>query len=98
MKVPLLSVRDLSVTFRVRPGGSPPWARPKELQAVRGVGFDLASAETLGIVGESGSGKSTLARSLIGTVPATGGRALWKGRTCWRWIPGSAGSCVATCR
>ncbi len=80
MSVPLLSVRDLSVTFRVRPGRRPPWAPPKELRAVRGVGFDLAPGETLGIVGESGSGKSTLARSLIGTVPATGGRALWKGR------------------
>ncbi len=80
MNVPLLSVRDLSVTFRVRPGGHPPWVPPKELRAVRGVGFDLAPAETLGIVGESGSGKSTLARSLIGTVPASGGRALWQGR------------------
>lgn len=88
MNVPLLSVRDLSVTFRVRPGGSPPWARPKELQAVRGVGFDLAPAETLGIVGESGSGKSTLARSLIGTVPATGGRALWQGRDLLALDPG----------
>ncbi len=80
MNEPLLSVRDLCVTFRVRPGGRPPWSPPKELRAVRGVGFDLAPAETLGIVGESGSGKSTLARSLIGTVPATGGRALWQGR------------------
>ncbi|MDE0046591.1 MAG: ATP-binding cassette domain-containing protein [bacterium] len=88
MSVPLLSVRDLSVAFRVRPGGSPPWARPKELQAVRGVGFDLAPAETLGIVGESGSGKSTLARSLIGTVPATGGRALWQGKDLLGLNPG----------
>lgn len=88
MNVPLLSVRDLSVTFRVRPGGSPPWVRPTELQAVRGVGFDLAPAETLGIVGESGSGKSTLARSLIGTVPATGGRALWQGRDLLELGPG----------
>ena len=88
MNVPLLSVRDLSVTFRVRPGGSPPWARPKDLQAVRGVGFDLAPAETLGIVGESGSGKSTLARSLIGTVPATGGRALWHGKDLLALDPG----------
>lgn len=88
MNVPLLSVRDLSVTFRVRPGGSPPWARPKELQAVRSVGFDLAPGETLGIVGESGSGKSTLARSLIGTVPATGGQAFWQGRDLLALDPG----------
>ena len=80
MSAPLLSVRDLSVTFRVRPRGSPPWTRALALQAVRGVSFDLAPAETLGIVGESGSGKSTLARALIGTVPATEGQALWHGK------------------
>ena len=76
---PLLSVRDLSVTFKVRPRGNPPWARRRPLMAVRGVSFDLGAGETLGIVGESGSGKSTLARALIGTVPASGGRAFWRG-------------------
>ena len=76
---PLLSVRDLAVTFTVRPRGNWPWARARPLGAVRGVSFDLGAGETLGIVGESGSGKSTLARALMGTVPASGGRALWRG-------------------
>ena len=76
---PLLSVRDLAVTFAVRPRGSRPWAHPRPLRAVRGVSFDLRGGETLGIVGESGSGKSTLARALIGTVRASGGQALWRG-------------------
>ena len=75
----LLSVRDLAVTFSVRPRGDPPWARRRPLKAVRGVSFDLGAGEALGIVGESGSGKSTLARALIGTVPASGGRAIWRG-------------------
>ena len=79
MSVPLLSVRELGVTYRVRPAGSPPWTRARTLQAVRNVSFDLAPAETLGIVGESGSGKSSLARALIGTVPASRGQALWQG-------------------
>ena len=79
MNAPLLSVRDLSVTFPVRPRGIRPWARSQSLRAVRDVCFDLAPGETLGIVGESGSGKSTLARALLGTVPASGGRALWQG-------------------
>ena len=80
MSAPLLSVKDLSVSFPVRPEGVSPWARMRELQAVRSVSFDLDAGETLGIVGESGSGKSTLARALIGTVPASGGQALWEGR------------------
>ena len=81
---PLLSVRDLAVTFALRPRGNWPWARPRPLRAVRGVSFDLGAGETLGIVGESGSGKSTLARALMGTVPASGGRALWRAKTCSR--------------
>ena len=79
MTAPLLSVRDLSVTFSVRPAGIRPWAGGRSLRAVRDVCFDLAPGETLGIVGESGSGKSTLARALIGTVRTSGGHALWQG-------------------
>ena len=89
MNAPLLSVRELSVTFAVRPpGGLRPWARARSLRAVRDVCFDLAPGETLGIVGESGSGKSTLARALIGTVPASGGQAFWRGEDLLSMAPG----------
>ena len=87
MSGPLLSVRGLSVTFAVRSGGGLPWARARSLQAVREASFDLAPGETLGIVGESGSGKSTLARALIGTVPASGGQALWEGEDLFSMAP-----------
>ena len=61
---PLLSVRDLSVTYRTP--GRPPH------RAVENVSFDVAPGETLGVVGESGSGKSTVAKRIIGLVDGAG--------------------------
>jgi peptide/nickel transport system ATP-binding protein len=58
---PLLSVRDLHVTYRSSAGLVP---------AVRGVSFDLEAGETLGLAGESGCGKSTLAGALLRLLPA----------------------------
>lgn len=52
---PVLSVRDLSVTYHT-PGG--------EVKAVDQVSFELVPGEVLGVVGESGSGKSSLALAL----------------------------------
>ncbi|MCV2448808.1 oligopeptide/dipeptide ABC transporter ATP-binding protein [Paracoccus sp. DMF] len=77
---PLISARELRVTFDVPQPGALPWSKPRQLHAVGGVSFDLMPGETLGVVGESGSGKSTLARALIGLVPATG-RAVWQDGT-----------------
>jgi len=53
--------------------------------ACRGVGFELAAGEILGVVGESGSGKSTLVRCLHFDEEATDGEvflaAYGEGRT-----------------
>lgn len=79
MSDPLLSVRDLSVTFDVRKQGAWPWTPPNKLHAVSEMSFDLAPGECLGVVGESGSGKSTLARAIVGTVPSSNGNIFFEG-------------------
>lgn len=78
-RVPLLSVRDLHVDFKVRAGGWP-WTAGKTLKAVNGMSFDVYPGETLGVVGESGCGKSTLARALMNLVPSSAGSITWMGR------------------
>lgn len=59
----MLSVKDLAVSFRTRRGA---------VNAVRGISFDLARGETLGIVGESGSGKSVTSYALLRILDAGG--------------------------
>ena len=63
MSEPILSVRDLVVTFGTREG---------VLTAVNGVSFDLDRGEVLGLVGESGSGKSVTGLAILGLIDAPG--------------------------
>ena len=75
----ILQVKNLKVNFNVSSEGDMPWTKPKKLQAVNNVSFDLKAGETLGIVGESGCGKSTLARAIVKMVPADSGKVIWLG-------------------
>jgi oligopeptide/dipeptide ABC transporter ATP-binding protein len=67
-------VEELHVWFDL-PGGA-------ELQAVRGVSFELHEGERLGLVGESGCGKTTSILALMGLLP---GNASVAGRV---WLGG----------
>ncbi|MFJ2982804.1 MULTISPECIES: type I secretion system permease/ATPase [unclassified Pseudomonas] len=52
---------------------------------VRGVSFNLAPGESLGIIGPSASGKSTLARLLVGVWPTQAGKVRLDGADIFSW-------------
>ncbi|RDY23075.1 ABC transporter ATP-binding protein [Romboutsia maritimum] len=71
----LLEVKNLCVSFNTYDG---------EVQAVRGVTFDLHKGETLAIVGESGSGKSVACKTIMRIISSNGyikdGEILFNGK------------------
>ena len=60
---PLLSAKDLEVTFSLR---------GQKLTAIRRASLDLYEGETLAIVGESGSGKSVFTKCFVGMMDKNG--------------------------
>ncbi|WP_238902163.1 MULTISPECIES: ABC transporter ATP-binding protein [Clostridium] len=62
-KEKILSIRDLSISFKTSSG---------KVSAIRGVELDLYKGETLAIVGESGSGKSVTMKAAMGILSSNG--------------------------
>lgn len=56
----ILEVKDLHISFKTFFG---------EVEAVRGISFDVGKKETVAIVGESGCGKSVTANSIMQLLP-----------------------------
>jgi peptide/nickel transport system ATP-binding protein len=75
---PVMSVRDVKRTYRVRRPGH--FNSYNEVQAVRGVTFDVMARDNIGIVGESGCGKSTLTRLLAALETPEQGEIMFQGR------------------
>jgi len=74
MHNPLLSVTDLTVSYRSRNFFS-----KKSHPAIQDISFDLNRGTILGIVGESGSGKTTLLRALLRLIAVDNGSILFDG-------------------
>ena len=68
---PIISVKNLVRNYER--GRTSLFKKPGEVNALRGISFDVQSGQRFGVVGESGSGKSTLLRILAGLDQPTDG-------------------------
>ncbi|KAA0018558.1 type I secretion system permease/ATPase [Salinicola corii] len=65
-----------------------------KLATLRGLNFQVASGEHVGVIGPSGSGKSTLARVLLGIWPAQSGTVRLDGANIVQWARDQLGPYV----
>ena len=69
---PLMTARQLRVTYPVALGGVKGWFKQGEFVAVKEATFVIEAGKTMGVIGESGSGKSTLALACLGLLGFSG--------------------------
>lgn len=69
---PVISVRDVGMTYSARDGSSN--------TVLRGCEFDIAPGEFVSIVGQSGGGKTTLLKIISGLLKNTEGEVLVRGK------------------
>ncbi len=68
----LYEVRNLHLSLPDL-NNKPLFGAAPRIEILKGLTFDIARGEVLGIVGGSGSGKSTLGRALVRLLEPTGG-------------------------
>ena len=74
---PLLSIRELGVTYKRQHGLL---NRSAGTEVLARIDLDLFPGETVALVGGSGSGKTTLGRAILGLAPLSAGTVRFKGR------------------
>ncbi len=67
MNTPMISAKQLRKSYR-------------EIEAVKGVSFEIARGEIFGLLGPNGAGKTTTISMLTGLVQSTGGKVLVDGQ------------------
>ncbi|MGI9417795.1 MAG: ABC transporter ATP-binding protein [Geminicoccaceae bacterium] len=77
ISAPILDVRGLRKTFRIRKGG---WLGKgvNEILAVDDVSFRIHRGEAFGLVGESGCGKTTVSKLIMRAVRTDAGEVLFR--------------------
>ena len=70
---PVVEVRDLRRTYRTNTGVVR--RRPLEVEAVRGISFEVGAGELFGLLGPNGAGKTTTIKMLITLLLPTSGEA-----------------------
>ncbi|MCL2060740.1 MAG: ATP-binding cassette domain-containing protein, partial [Oscillospiraceae bacterium] len=73
---PLLSLKNIDVTFTKRNG----LFKPKSsIKVLSNISLDIYPGEVLALVGESGGGKTTIGNVITGLVRPSAGEMLYKG-------------------
>ena len=73
----LLTVRNLSKSYKTKKRGLFATGNSSEMRAVDNVSFDIRRGECLGLVGESGCGKTTVSKILMRAVQPDGGSVVF---------------------
>jgi branched-chain amino acid transport system ATP-binding protein len=73
-QLPLLLIEDLHSAYGLS-------------RVLFGISLQVAAGECVCLLGRNGVGKTTTMRSVMGFLPPTGGRILWKGTNIAGWAP-----------